>query len=314
MKIAHTGVKIGRWRWLERERVKVDAAKEIGEITAIIENAARAEELPEAEALGIACLAASARWGGGARRGLRRADRGAASARPHRTRAAMGAGGALRRGRLIVLEGMDGCGKTTQARRLAEALEEQGRRVLATREPGGSPLGEQLRGAVLDPVHSPMWETTVLLMIAARAEHLDKTIGPALEEGRWVVCDRMSDSTRAYQGMGEPARVARIEALERWVWGHTPRGDLTVVIDIDIDTARARRARRGRADDRIEREMKGRLATLRASFLERARTHGGNTVTVDGRGSEGAVHARVMRAVSALARRDGGGRDREGEK
>ena len=177
----------------------------------------------------------------------------------------------------------------------------------ATREPGGSALGEQLRIAALDPAYSPAWETTLMLMIAARAEHLDKTIRPALARGEWVVCDRMSDSTRAYQGMGEPRRIARIEALEHWMWGRTPRGDLTVLIDIDADTARARRAGRGGGDDRIEREVEGRLATLRASFLDTARAHPHDTVILDGHASEDAVHAAVMDAVRAL---DDEGRER----
>ena len=210
----------------------------------------------------------------------------------------MGAGKNVKeRGRLIVIEGIDGSGKSTQARLLAQTLKNEGREVTITREPGGSPMSEALRGVALDTAHDPLWETTVLLMMAARSEHIDKTIEPALKAGQWVVCDRMSDSTRAYQGLGQKDRIEKIRTIEEWVWGKTPRGDITVVIDIEVEDARKRREARNRGEDRIEHEVENKLETLRRSFLEIATEHRQNTVVVNGKGDTLSVHERVKKAI-----------------
>ena len=138
-------------------------------------------------------------------------------------------------GRFITLEGIDGAGKSTHIAWLAEAVRTHGHRVVTTREPGGTPLGEALRALLL---HEPMMhDSEALLMFAARREHLEQVIRPALARGDWVLCDRFTDATFAYQGGGHGVSLERIRELEHWI--HTDcQPDLTFLFDVPIDVSR----------------------------------------------------------------------------
>jgi dTMP kinase len=174
------------------------------------------------------------------------------------------------RGRFITLEGVDGAGKSTHAVWLADKLAADGHRVTATREPGGTPLGEQLRELLL---RVPMThDTEALLMFAARREHLEHVIRPALAHGHWVVCDRFTDATYAYQGGGHGVPRERIAELERFVHGDC-QPDLTLLFDVPPAVSRARLARaeaNGRALDKFEAERQDFFERVRAAYLERA--------------------------------------------
>ncbi|TVR60603.1 MAG: dTMP kinase [Candidatus Competibacteraceae bacterium] len=172
-------------------------------------------------------------------------------------------------GRFITVEGGEGAGKTTQLAFLRESLERVGHRVLLTREPGGTPLGEAIRTLLLGHRHDGMaLATETLLMFAARAEHLERVIRPALAAGCWVLCDRFTDATYAYQGGGRGLPAARIAVLEDWVQGSL-RPDWTLLFDLPIEVGLARAGRRGAAD-RFEREDWAFFERVRATYLERA--------------------------------------------
>jgi dTMP kinase len=185
--------------------------------------------------------------------------------------------GMLERGMFITLEGGEGAGKSTQARRLADRLQRAGRDVVVTREPGGSPFAERLRATILDgamPAHGPL--TEALLFYAARSDHLVATIRPALERGGIVICDRFSDSTRVYQCHAGGLDLATFETLERLVVGAL-RPDLTFVLDLPaaegLQRVRARRAGQGApsGDDRLDGFERRALAfheQLRQGFLD----------------------------------------------
>lgn len=171
------------------------------------------------------------------------------------------------RGKFITLEGIDGAGKSTHHGWLVEALRRQGKQVVATREPGGTPLGEKLRELLLtEPMHL---ETEALLMFAARREHIHKVILPALERGDWVVCDRFSDASFAYQGGGRGLDGGKLEILESWVQeGLQP--DLTLLFDVPTEVARGRLTAAGHAPDRFEREKGEFFERVRRTYLNRA--------------------------------------------
>jgi dTMP kinase len=178
-------------------------------------------------------------------------------------------------GRFITFEGGDGVGKTTQIARLAERLERASRTVRLTREPGGTPFAERLRGFILDPEtpeHSALSET--LLFVAARHDHVERLIRPELGAGKWVLCDRFIDSTRAYQGVAGTVPRATLAALETLVHGDCAP-DLTIVLDLDPEEGRARRASRrdgsgveGAPSDRYEQRDVTFQMKLQAAFLE----------------------------------------------
>lgn len=200
-------------------------------------------------------------------------------------------------GRFITLEGGEGAGKSTQVRRLAAALCRRGLPVLRTREPGGAPGAELLRGVLLGGGidWSPAAET--LLHFAARAEHLAKTIRPALAAGMWVVCDRFYDSTLAYQGYGQQADRHTIETLIGLV-GQMP--DLTLVLDVSEAVAAERLGRRGQVADRYERLDAAFHARVNAGFRTIARGDPQRCVLIDADGDEATVHAAIMAAVDRL--------------
>ena len=177
----------------------------------------------------------------------------------------------MSRGRFITLEGMDGAGKTTHLEWLRQRLAAKGVALTVTREPGGTALGEALRTLLLDipGIRDP--ETEALLMFAARREHIAQVIVPALSAGRWVLCDRFTDATYAYQAGGSGMAWERVAALERWVQGDL-QPDLTLYFDLDPAVGRAR-TRKVRAPDRFEREQLAFYERVRAAYRRRAAEH-----------------------------------------
>jgi dTMP kinase len=200
----------------------------------------------------------------------------------------------MERGKFITFEGIDGAGKSTQLAYLADHLRRQGRDVVVTREPGGTPVGEALRQIVLTQDMDPRTET--LLMFAARAEHLARVIRPALAAGRWVVCDRFSDATFAYQSGGRQLPAVDVESLERWV--HLDLvPDRTILVDIAPEVA-ARRLAAARAADRFESEQTAFFARVRAAYLARAAQAPARFVVLDGASAPEQLHARIAQVFA----------------
>lgn len=175
----------------------------------------------------------------------------------------------MRPGRFITIEGVEGAGKSTGLATVVERIKAAGIAVEVTREPGGTPLGEDLREMLLAHRHEGMADDTeLLLMFAARAEHLAARIEPALAAGRWVVCDRFTDATFAYQGSGRGIASERIATLEDWVQ-RDRRPDLTFLLDLDPQIGLERAGRRSQPD-RFEREALAFFERVRGGYLERA--------------------------------------------
>jgi len=171
--------------------------------------------------------------------------------------------------RLVTLEGGEGAGKTTVLHALRDALVAIGADVVCTREPGGTPLAERIRELLLDPNHEPASpQAELLLMFASRAQHVRETILPALHRGAWVLCDRFTDSSYAYQGGGRGLDPALIATLEREVVGIRP--GLTLLLDVGVDEGRQRARGRDLVPDRIERERDEFFERVRAAYLARA--------------------------------------------
>jgi dTMP kinase len=200
-------------------------------------------------------------------------------------------------GRFITLEGGEGAGKTTQSALLSEALAAQGVAVLRTREPGGSPGAELLRGILLGGSVDWAPRAETLLHFAARAEHVAKTIQPAIQAGTWVVCDRFFDSTLAYQGYGQGADRDFIASLIGLL-GIAP--DLTIVLDVADAVATERRRQRGGEVDRYERLDAAFHARVRQGFRDIAAADPRRCVLLDASGDIQAVHTAVMTAVGTL--------------
>ena len=196
----------------------------------------------------------------------------------------------------ITLEGGEGAGKSTQARLLADALADLGLRVLRTREPGGAPGAEMLRGLLLGGTMDWSAPAETLLHFAARAEHVDKTIRPALAAGTWVVCDRFYDSTMAYQGYGQGADRATI-AMLIGLLGIVP--DVTLVLDVSDAVAVKRQLQRGADADRYERLDALFHARANQGFRDIASAAPERCVLIAADGSEVTVHAAIMQALRA---------------
>ena len=201
-------------------------------------------------------------------------------------------------GRFIVLEGSEGTGKTTQIERLARHLADAGREVVVTREPGGTLLGEKLRGILLDTDQQLTPETELLLMFAARAEHVARVIEPALLSGKWVISDRFVDASYAYQGGGRGIPQERVGELENWLLGEF-RADLVLILDLPAEEGLRRVVRRGEKD-RFEQEAAIFFERVRKAYRERANLAPDRIKIVDARGAQHQVFARLIRAVSAL--------------
>lgn len=182
------------------------------------------------------------------------------------------------RGKFITLEGMDGAGKSSHLQFLAEKLRQRAPSVLVTREPGGTEVAEQLRAIVLGQTMDPIAET--LLMFAARSDHVQKVILPALKAGTWVLCDRFTDATLAYQGGGKNVSAQLIRALADSVHPDL-RPDRTFMFDCSYEVARGRLARSGRALDRFEIEGPEFFGRVRAVYLGLAKEDPGRVVVVD---------------------------------
>jgi len=200
------------------------------------------------------------------------------------------------RGKFITLEGVDGAGKSTHLEFIADWLRRQGHEVIVTREPGGTPLGEILRELLL---HQEMdADTELLLMFAARQEHLARLILPALARGAWVLSDRFTDASYAYQCGGRGIAVERIAALETWVQrGFQP--DLTLLFDVPPEVAEARRSA-ARVADRFEREADSFFSRVRHAYLDRAQAEPGRIRVLDARHSIAELQAEIGQLLQAL--------------
>ncbi|WP_295880745.1 dTMP kinase [uncultured Thiohalocapsa sp.] len=202
------------------------------------------------------------------------------------------------RGHFITLEGIEGAGKTTQRTAVADWLRAAGLTVLVTREPGGSEIAERIRSLLLDPANTGMHpDTELLLMFAARAEHLRRRILPALAAGTWVVCDRFTDATYAYQGGGRGVPMARIAALEQLVQGER-RPDLTLLLDLPAAVGLAR-ARGRSAPDRFESEQIQFFERVRDAYCKRAAAEPGRFRRIDAAREPATVAADSLAAVAA---------------
>ncbi|MBM3341973.1 MAG: dTMP kinase [Betaproteobacteria bacterium] len=186
----------------------------------------------------------------------------------------------MSRGNFITLEGMDGAGKSTHLAWIPAFLQARGVTVTLTREPGGTALGENLRALMLDRSQRLHADTEALLMFAARREHLDKVIEPALRRGEWVVCDRFSDATFAYQSGGSGLAWERIATLETWVQGDL-QPDLTLYFDVPSAVGKSR-TQSVRAPDRFEQEDHAFFDRVRLGYLRRAREHPTRIAVIDG--------------------------------
>lgn len=206
------------------------------------------------------------------------------------------------RGRFITFEGGEGVGKSTQIARLADWLRAIGRDIVLTREPGGTPRAEQLRRMLLERGDEAMPESCeLLLMFAARATHLANLVRPALDRGCWVLCDRFTDATYAYQGGGRGVAESRIDALADLVHGGF-EPDLTVLLDAPVATGMSRAHDRNGRDgpDRFESERQEFFERVRAAYLARARRNPLRVRVVEAGGSVESVEAAVRRLIEPL--------------
>jgi len=210
-----------------------------------------------------------------------------------------------RRGRFITVEGGEGAGKSSNLAYVQSLLEAAGKTVLFTREPGGTPLGESIRELLLGHQHTGMAdETELLLMFAARAEHLQQKILPALEAGTWVLCDRFTDASYAYQGAGRGIARERIATLERYVQGDL-RPDLTLLLDLPVETGLARAGSRS-APDRFEKEALSFFDRVRLGYLAIAEAEPQRVKVIDAAPALEQVQRQIAGVIQAfLAAQDG---------
>lgn len=202
----------------------------------------------------------------------------------------------MTQGRFITLEGSEGVGKTSNLAFMERHLREAGREVVVTREPGGTPVGEQIRALLLDPANQAMVsDCELLLMFSARAQHLQEVILPAVARGAWVLCDRFTDATYAYQGGGRGIDAARIAELESWVQGGL-RPDLTLLLDLPVEIGLARAGERG-APDRFEQEQRAFFERVRQAYLDQAAAQPGRYRVVDADQPLEAVQAGIAAAL-----------------
>ncbi len=203
------------------------------------------------------------------------------------------------KGKFITVEGGEGAGKSTNLELIKELLEAAGHPVLFTREPGGTPLGEEIRAMLLGHRHDGMApETELLLMFGARAEHLNRKIIPALNAGTWVLCDRFTDATYAYQGGGRGIATERIQSLEQWVQ-HDLRPDLTLLLDLPVEVGLERVGRRS-APDRFESEARHFFQSVRACYLDIAKKEPERVKVIDASVPLPKVQSQIETVVGAF--------------
>jgi len=204
----------------------------------------------------------------------------------------------MARGRFITFEGIDGAGKSTQLEWVKKRLSDRGTPMTVTREPGGTNFGERLREILLNSKVRILPETEALLMFAARREHIDKVIAPALGRGEVVLCDRFTDATFAYQGGGSGVDSTKLEILERWVQGEL-QPDLTLYFDLPIAVAK-QRIDHLRAGDRFEQEGHEFFERVRDAYLARARAHPERIHVIDASTSPEIVNKQVEVILSSI--------------
>ncbi len=205
----------------------------------------------------------------------------------------------MSRGKFITVEGIEGVGKSTNIAALVERIEAAGHTVLTTREPGGTPFAEDIRDILMNRGDEPVPPIAeLLLMFAARSFNVNNVIKPALAAGTWVVCDRFTDSTRAYQGGGRGIPMETIDRIADWVHGDT-RPDLTILLDAPVEVGMARAGRRSKPD-RIEQEQHDFFERVRACYLDLARREPDRFVVVDTTRAIEAVKADVVALLDRL--------------
>ena len=203
------------------------------------------------------------------------------------------------KGRFITLEGGEGAGKTTSMDFLAAGLRDAGKKVRLTREPGGTRLGEKIRAILLDRDNGEMCsDTELLLMFAARAQHLHEVILPALQAGEWVLCDRFTDATYAYQGGGRGLSAERIAGLEQWVQ-HDFRPDTTILFDLPIEQGLERAGKRAEFD-RFESEQQSFFERVRQSYLQRAQQMPDRFFVIDAAQDIAGVQSQLIQLTSLI--------------
>lgn len=202
-------------------------------------------------------------------------------------------------GKFITIEGGEGVGKTTNIDYIKAIMNDVGIDYIATREPGGTPLAETIRDLLLDAKQKSMSDDTeLLLMFAARAQHLNELIRPALARGQWVLCDRFTDATYAYQGGGRGIDTDRIAQLENWVQGDL-RPDVTLLLDVPVDIGMARAASRSEPD-RFEQEKLAFFERVRATYLARAEADPVRYRVIDASLSLAEVHTQINDVMQAV--------------
>lgn len=204
----------------------------------------------------------------------------------------------MSQGKFITLEGIDGAGKSTQLAWIVEFLQRRGVNVVMTREPGGTLLGEKLRALLLDCTLTMHPETETLLMFAARREHLDKVILPALARGDWIISDRFTDASFAYQGGGRQVDLSKLEALEQWTQG-VLQPDLTLYFDVSVEIGQQRVAGIKSAD-RFEKEQKHFFQCVRTAYLARLEKHPDRIHLIDATQSVQKVQEAIGRHMETL--------------
>ncbi len=205
------------------------------------------------------------------------------------------------RGQFITLDGIDGAGKSTHLAFMQQWFKNQGIEAIFSREPGGTPVGEALRGLLLDPDTKASLNTETLMMFAARMQHIEDVIEPALAAGKWVISDRFTDATFAYQGGGRGVPLARIQILEDWVQqGLQP--DLTLLLDVSLSVSEERLART-REKDRFEQEARDFFERTRNVYLDRAHAHPDRYVVLDSSQPIETVQMQINAALTTLQQR-----------
>lgn len=203
-------------------------------------------------------------------------------------------------GKFISIEGVEGAGKSTQLAFIQEYLTSHGINVVVTREPGGTPLGEEIRQLLLTPREGGMGsDTELLLMFAARAEHVTKVIQPALKKGDWVLCDRFVDATFAYQGGGRGIETSRIQSLSDWTL-QSLKTDLTLLFDLPIEVGQQRVIQRAEKKDRFEQEKITFFEKIRACYLDRANSEPDRIKLIDSNQSIDDIQVQLKSVLAPL--------------